>query len=132
MPTVRLVALWLLAVAPALAAPVPPPVKTAAEKLVGTWRLVKSSNPPAGKVDLTVEFAGDGTMTIRQKNGDAEADVYAGKFKVDGDKITYTVKVPGGGEKTEPLTIKTLSDDELVVVDPDDVKEEFKREKVKH
>lgn len=129
MPTLRFVALWLLAVAPAAAAPVPKP--TTADKLVGKWRLVKSSNPPAGKVELTVEFAADGTMTIRQTDGDADPVVYPGKYKVDGETIKYTVKVPGG-EKSEPLTVKTLTDDELVVVDPDDITEEFKRERVKH
>ena len=132
MPTLRIVALGFLAVAPVFAAPVPKPVPTTAEKLVGKWRLVKSSNPPAGKVDLTVEFVADGTMTIRQTNGDAaEADVYPGKYKVEGETVRYTVKV-GDAEKSEPLTVKTLTEDELVVVDPDGIQEEFKREKVKH
>ena len=38
---------------------------------------------------------------------------------------------PGGEKKQEILTIKKLTEDELITVDPADIKEEFKRVKEK-
>jgi uncharacterized protein (TIGR03066 family) len=112
----------------AFAAPVPKE-KTTAEKLVGTWKLVKfqGEDPPGG--GATVEFTKDGKMIITFDNN-GEKLVAKGTYKVVGDdKIDYKVTLPGGEDKSEVLTIKKLTEDELVTTDPDDLKEEFKRVK---
>jgi uncharacterized protein (TIGR03066 family) len=124
----------LLAALPAASAPIPKDgPKTNAEKLIGTWQIVKVADkaPEGGK--FFVEFAKDGKMTLRIELDDKESEptVLKGKYKVDVDKIDYEMEQPGGGKKQEVLTIKKLTDDELVTVDPDDVKEEFKRVKEK-
>lgn len=135
MPTrlVRLAGLWLLVAAPALvAAPVPKAKpKTTADKLVGTWRLVKTSQAGGVKVTLLVDLAADGTMTARQSaDGEDDPDVRTGTYKVDGETIPYTLgRGDGSDPKSETLTIKKLTDDELVVVDPDGIQEDFQREK---
>ena len=123
--------LALTAVVPAAeAAPVPAPAaKSPAEQVVGTWRLVKTSKKAEVESALVVEFGKDGTMTLRQTTGDDPAVVLKGTYKVDGTKLPYEYKI-GDGTHAETLTIKKVSDKELVVVDPDGVVEEFEREKV--
>jgi uncharacterized protein (TIGR03066 family) len=114
----------------AAAAPVPQgKEKTTAEKLVGKWELVRSSNGTPDGVTAVVEFTKDGKMTVTftPKEKGTETIVLKGKFKADGDKIDYTLEDGSGGMKQEILTVKKLTDDELVTTDPDNVKEEFKR-----
>lgn len=114
---------------PASAAPVPKVIpKTNAEKLVGTWKLTKSSRGPDVNVTLFVDFEKDGTLTIRQSDEGDEEEVYKGKYRVEGGKIPYSVH-RGDTEHAETLTIKKLTDDELIVVDPDNIQEDFKRHK---
>ena len=111
------------------AAPVPKE-KTNAEKLVGVWKLVKfqGEDPPGG--GATVEFTKNGKMIITLET-DGQKIEMKGTYKLVGeDKIDYKVALPeDGGDKSEVLTIKKLTDDELVTTDPEDVKEEFKRVK---
>lgn len=118
------------------AAPVPKE-KTVAEKLLGTWKLMKSSQGTPDDLTFLVTFTEKGEMTLKvePKNKDAEAITLKGRYKlVDGDKkgeekIDYEMDNGTGGTKKEVLKIKSLTADELVVTDPDDVKEEFKRVK---
>lgn len=118
------------------AAPVPKE-KTVAEKLVGTWKLVKSSQGAPEDVTFLVTFSDKGEMTLKvePKDKDADAITLKGKYKlVDADKkgeekIDYEMDNGTGGTKKEVLKIKRLTDDELVTTDPDDIKEEFKRVK---
>ena len=120
------------------AAPVPKD-KTTAEKLVGTWKLVKSSQGTPDDVTFLVTFSDKGEMTLKvePKDKDAEAITLKGKYKlVDADKkgeekIDYEMDNGTGGKKQEVLKIKKLTDDELVTTDPEDIKEEFKRVKEK-
>jgi uncharacterized protein (TIGR03066 family) len=127
----RLIGFWLLVAVPvAGAAPVPKSVpKSNAELLVGTWKLTKSS-VGENRTSLSVEFAKDGTLTIRQSPAgeNTEPTVYTGTYKVEADRIPYSV-MTDSGEKSETLTIKKLTDDELIVVDPDDIREEFQRDR---
>jgi uncharacterized protein (TIGR03066 family) len=106
--------------------------KTTAEKLVGTWELVKDSK---GNVEATVlvEFTKDGKMTVKHtpKEKGAKTTTLNGKFKAEGEKIDYTIDDGAGGTRGEILTIKKLTDDELVTVDPEGVQEDFKRAKEK-
>jgi uncharacterized protein (TIGR03066 family) len=97
-----------------------------AEKLVGTWQLVKSDQDVPDGVKFFVELAADNKMTVRVEMG-KESLVMKGKYKVDGNKIDYTLTTPDGGKKQEILTIKKLTDDELITVDPEGIKETFKR-----
>lgn len=134
----RLTAVVLLGIAllglPVLAAPIPKEdKKTNAEKLLGKWELVKSGMDDAKDVKFIVEFAKDGVMSLAltPKEG-GETTKFKGKYKVNDDKIDYEMEQPGGETKKEILTIKKLTDAELVTVDPDDVKEEFKRVKEKN
>jgi uncharacterized protein (TIGR03066 family) len=123
----------LLACAAAAAPADDPKDKTNAEKLVGTWKLVASSQGASEDVTFIVGFTKDGKMTLRiePKEKDAEAIVLKGTYKLDKDKIDYTMDNGAGGQKKEILTIKTLTADDLVTVDPDGIKEEFKRVKEK-
>jgi uncharacterized protein (TIGR03066 family) len=52
-----------------------------------------------------------------------------GTYKVEGEKIDYTLTTQQGTKKQEILTIKKLAENELVTTDPDDIKEEFERAK---
>ncbi|HVK17285.1 MAG TPA: hypothetical protein VM533_10080 [Fimbriiglobus sp.] len=128
----RLIAACLLGtgllVIPAQAAPTPKQEKkTTAEKLVGKWELVKGGTETPKDLKFIVEFAKDGVMTLHIEPKDGEKTTLKGKYKLDGEKIDYEMEQPGGEKKKEILTIKKLTEDELITVDPDDIKEEFKR-----
>ncbi len=105
--------------------------KTTAEKLVGKWKLVKSSQGTPEDVTFVVEFGKKGEMILRvePKDKDAEPVVLKGTYKLDKDKIDYKMDNGTGGQKQEVLKIKTITEDELVVTDPDDIQEDFKRVK---
>ena len=121
--------LVVLCAAVAVAAPVPQDKeKSTAEKLIGKWKLTATGvNWPEG-ASATVEYTKDNKMIITITINDNEI-VMKGTYKLDKDKIDYKVTMPDGGEKTEILTIKKLTEEELVTTDPDDIKEEFKRMK---
>jgi uncharacterized protein (TIGR03066 family) len=109
----------------ALAAPIPKE-RAEAEKIVGTWKMTLSAQGEAD-VNLELDFYPGGKMVIRQvlRNG-AGASVYEGTYRVVGRELPYDVK-QGTAAKKETLTIKKLTDTELIVVDPDGLKEEFVR-----
>ncbi len=114
-------------------APIPKDApKTTAEKLIGTWEIVKVSGEKPKGVKYVVEFAKDGKMTLKVTPEEGEKMTLKGKYKVlEGDKIDYEMEQPDGSKKQEVLSIKRLTDDELVTEDPDGIKEEFKRVKEK-
>ena len=69
-------------------------------------------------------------VTVRARvDCEVHAAVDLAKVRVEKDKIDYSLDDGMGGTKQEVLTIQKLTDDELVTVDPDGVKEEFKRVK---
>ena len=113
-----------------IGAPVPKE-RADAEKVVGTWKLVKSSNSPNGlAVSLEMELQQSGKMILRQTAAGGPAAVYEGEYKVVKDRIPYAMKLPNGrGEKAETLTIKKLTETELHVVDPNGIQEDFERVK---
>ena len=125
MIAIGLCAFLIVPIGALIAAPVPKPVKTTADKIVGKWNLVKSSNGLAEGTKCVVELTKDGKMTITMTIG-VGTSLYEGTYKFDKDKIDYEVSL-GGIKKAEILTIKTIADDELVVTDPDGIVEEFKR-----
>lgn len=106
------------------------PAATAADApaLAGTWVLVKGSADLPKDVTFVTVFAADGSMALKFDTGDPKQDtVHKGKFKLSGGKLAYTIST-GSGERGETLTVKTLTAETLVVVDPDGKVEEFRRE----
>ncbi len=110
----------------AVAAPVPKD-RAEAERVVGTWQMTRDSQ---GNTDtkLTLEIRANGKFVIRQFLPDGREIVYEGTYSVKGNELPYSV-ARGDFKKAETLTIKKLTATELVVVDPDGLKEEFVRVK---
>ena len=111
---------------PAAGAPVPKE-RAEAEKIVGTWKMTLDSNGGTD-TNLTLEFTQGGQMTIRQVQKSGQVPEYVGTYRVVGTELPYEVK-QGTRVKAETLTIKKLTADELIVVDPAGLKEEFARVK---
>lgn len=93
-------------------------------KIVGVWVPKDAKSPPG----TTVEFTKDGKvkMHIPLEKKDFNID---GTYKIDGNKFTITLKGPGGKEKTETETIKTLNDTTFTTVDEGGKVTEFTRKK---
>ena len=110
----------------ASAAPIPKE-RVDAEKVVGTWRMTLGAQ---GQTDtnLELEFQQGGKITIRQVLTNGQVSLYVGTYRVVGNELPYEVK-QGTRVKKETLTIKKLTADELIIVDPDGLKEEFVRVK---
>jgi uncharacterized protein (TIGR03066 family) len=90
-------------------------------KIVGVWEVTKGDAPPGA----TLEFTKDGKLKMMAKLKDQTLSM-EGTYKIDGDKMSVTLKL-GDKEKTEALTIKTLTDKVLVTVDSKGQADEFKR-----
>lgn len=110
------------------AAPVPKE-RADAEKVVGTWKMTLDSRGNSD-TDLELDFYQGGKMVIRQKLGNGRVSIYEGTYRVIGNELPYEVR-QGNSLKKETLTIKKLTADELVIVDPEGLKEEFVRVKKK-
>jgi uncharacterized protein (TIGR03066 family) len=108
------------------AAPVPKE-RAEAEKVVGTWKMTLDSRGNT-TTNLEIEFQQGGQMTIRQVQPTGPVTLYVGTYYVIGAELPYEVK-QGSLVKKETLTIKKLTADELIVVDPAGLKEEFVRVK---
>src|SRR5829696_10244014 len=78
-----------------------------AKMLVGKWEVTKADEggPPKGAV---IEFAKDGQVKYTGKKGDA-VEMHEGTYKVDGNKVTVTVKADGK-EESHTVTITKISD----------------------
>jgi len=105
-----------------------PKERADAEKVVGTWKLIKSSLERDDAIALTIELTQGGKMTIRQTSN-GNTTVYEGEYKVVKNELPYSMKLPNGGVKKETLKIKKLTETELQVVDPDGIQEDFERVK---
>lgn len=104
------------------------PPDTGGASVTGTWVLVKGSADLPKDVTFVTVFSPDGSMLLRFDTGDPKQDtVHKGKFKLSGAKLTYSINT-GSGERGETLTVKKLTDEVLVVVDPDGKVEEFHRD----
>jgi uncharacterized protein (TIGR03066 family) len=72
------------------------------------------------------EYSKDGKVKITEKaNGKEES--YGGIYKIEGDKLQVTLKLPDGDEEKDPITIKKISEKELVVEAKNGRTAEFKR-----
>jgi uncharacterized protein (TIGR03066 family) len=100
-----------------------------AGKLVGKWKLVKSSKGdlPAG-LSAVIQFDKDGKFKTLIELGDKKQEG-SGTWKLDGKKLTVEFTDGPQKGKKETNEVKKLTDDELVTVDDEQVTEEFKKAK---
>jgi uncharacterized protein (TIGR03066 family) len=94
--------------------------------IVGVWELTKAreGGPPVG---TTMEFTKDGKVKLRGK-ADGKEFAFDGYYVVVGDKLTGTIKSPDRTEEGT-VTIKKLTDKELVTQDDVGRVLEFKRKR---
>jgi len=96
-----------------------------ADKILGSWKLVKTPQPPLPKgAAVIVTFDKDGKLTLTTTIADKK-DVQYGKYKVADNKLTVRLK----GQEEETETIKTLNDKKLVTVNSKGKESEFARAK---
>jgi uncharacterized protein (TIGR03066 family) len=100
-----------LLVAVLAAAPAVADEKIDKKNLVGVWEGAKDGALPPG---ATIEFTKDGKLKMSIEVMGKKNNL-VGTYKVDGNKLTVTMKDPGGKEATETDTIKTLTADKLVI-----------------
>ena len=104
--------------------------------LVGKWEVTGIERAlEVGGVDkkvlpvgAVIDFTKDGKMTIIVKK---EKQINA-TYKVDGDKIHFTIIADGKEGTKDPITIRKLSETELIVVGKDGILDgifEFERVK---
>lgn len=97
------------------------------KKLVGKWKLVKLSPgelPPG--VEIVLDVRKDGKFTI-VATADGQKDENTATWKLDGKKLTMEF-IEGsrkGSKQTD--TIKELTEKKLVLLDENDVTEEWER-----
>jgi uncharacterized protein (TIGR03066 family) len=92
-------------------------------KIVGSWQMIL---PEDAKIDLKViiTFANDG-KAIMSFEGFGKKENKEGTWKLDGDKITITPK--DEKEKTETITVKSVTADKLTLSDKSGKDMEFKK-----
>ena len=95
--------------------------------LVGTWKLVKlkSADLPDG-LELRLEVQKDGKFKLTMTRA-GEKDVNAGTWKLDKKKVAieFTEGSRKGRKQTD--TVKELTEKKLVLLDENDVTEEYER-----
>jgi uncharacterized protein (TIGR03066 family) len=94
-----------------------------AKKLVGKWE------PKEKGAAGVVEFTKDGKVTITA-NVDGKESKFEGTYKIDGNKLSATVKA-GDKEQTQTRTITKLTDTELVTTDDKGKERQYARIKGK-
>jgi uncharacterized protein (TIGR03066 family) len=100
--------------------------KDNAKLLLGTWEI--EGAPDMVGASTVVEFGKEGKLkvTFRRRGGD---EVREGTYTVDGDRLTVTARKDGDKEVKLLVTIKKISDTEMVTEDERGYTEEFKRKK---
>jgi uncharacterized protein (TIGR03066 family) len=100
--------------------------KDNAKLLMGSWEATKAE-PGTLPIGAVVTFAKDGKMKVSAKK-DGKEESHEGTYKLDGDKFTITMKM-GDNEVKLTITIKKISDTELVTANDEGKVVEFKRKK---
>ncbi len=100
--------------------------KVSKDKLVGTWEVVKSEEPPP-PVGAVVEFTKDGKIKVTHKRDDKDV-MLAGTYTIDGDKINVVVKVDDN-EVKHTVTVKKVGADEITAENDKGKAVVFKRKK---
>ena len=91
------------------------------KKLMGKWE------PKEGKV--VIEFADKGKLTL-SVDADGKAQKFDGSYKLDGNRLEIAIMILDKEQK-ETLTVKKLTDEELVTTDSKGKDETLKRKKPK-
>jgi uncharacterized protein (TIGR03066 family) len=101
--------------------------KIDAKKLVGKWEPVPDKDKKDKLPGLLIEFMADGkvAMTVGGPGAEYKAE---GTYKLEADKLAVTLKV-GDKEAKDTLTVKKLTDDELVTEDSKGKVETLRRKK---
>lgn len=94
-------------------------------KLVGVWEVVKSSDAPAGS---TVEFTKEGKLILI--SADPKEKKLEATYKLDGKTLT-TTRTKNGTVEVNVLTIQSLTDARLTVLNDRGSIDELKRAKSK-
>jgi uncharacterized protein (TIGR03066 family) len=95
-------------------------------KLVGKWEATKA-DPGTIPVGSTVEFTAKNTMKVVHK-ADGKEIIGEGTYKVDGDKFAFELKI-GDNTTKKTITIKKLTDTELMTADEQGKSITFKKVK---
>jgi uncharacterized protein (TIGR03066 family) len=98
------------------------------KKLVGSWEITKSDSLPKGAKGI-VEFTKDGKLNLSMSFNDKVFKI-SGTYKVKDKTITTTLDF-GGKSKTETITVKKLTDTELIIEDEKGKTDEYKRKVAK-
>lgn len=96
-------------------------------KLVGKWELSRSTDKDAPK-GAVVEFTKDNKVLITLDVNGKEFKL-DGTYRVNGDKLMVKMADPAGKEQEETDTIRTLTDDKMVLIDKDNKENEFTKKK---
>jgi uncharacterized protein (TIGR03066 family) len=89
------------------------------KKLMGKWE------PKEGAI--VIEFADKGKLTLSVDLG-GKSEKIEGTYKVDGNKLEVVLAF-GGKEQKETLTVKKLTDEELITTDSKGKEETLKKKK---
>lgn len=109
----------------AIAAPVPKDPPKNEKLLIGVWHMTFSETPRPEGVRAIVEFTADGKIELRVEFAGQNV-VRKGTYKVEGDKIHYTLSTDTG-ERKETLVIKSIAEKEILVEDPKGKRETLER-----
>jgi uncharacterized protein (TIGR03066 family) len=104
--------------------------KIDAAKILGKW---EPKDPKKGE-EFVMEFAKDGKLSVTGTL-DGKPQTFGGTYKIDGDKLSFELKVKGADGKVEDLketiTLLKLADDEMEGKDKEGKVEVLKRVKPK-
>ena len=102
--------------------PAPPPQRTTAELLVGTWRWVRLSDlvgPPSFS-EMTFEYTRDGRVIIRiWYHAAGESEPQTGTYRLDGDVLHMDITHPPKKVRSSSTRIVKLDDKVFVNTDAD-------------
>lgn len=114
---------------PTVVKPVPNPTNTA-EKLIGTWRRVKTNHHEPLQTVYIVDYARDGKVTGRRTLPNKPSEVTTNSYTVVGDTIHVTPSDPSIPPSWGVFTILLLTEDRLVIVNSPEIgghQSEFER-----
>ncbi len=86
--------------------------------IVGVWTLPEPKELPkekgGGKIMITMEFTADGKVK-HTENLNGKETTNEGTYKLEGNTVIIT---PAEGGRPERVTIETVTDNELTILDP--------------
>ena len=94
------------------------------DKLIGAWEMILPEEVKKLDLKIVLEFAKDGKATMSM-DGFGKKETKGGTWKLDGDKLTITPT--DEKDKTETITIKSLTADKLTVADKSGKDMSFKK-----